>query len=294
MRLTILVLLMAATSLFGNPEVRVDIPGGATMDFVWIEPGTFMMGKASSTSDVFLGDRPQHEVTISEGYWLGKYEVTQEQWAKVMETRPWSGQDYVVESPRHPAAHVTWNDVQEYVDRLNGRGAGGVFRLPTEAEWEYACRAGTTTRYAFGDDEGLLDQYAWYVENVFWVGLSSPQQVGTKLPNLWGLHDMHGNVWEFCLDWSGRYSGEDQVDPQGPSTGSRRVIRGGYAGSTFHGANSASRSDVRPTTAGYDLGARLVMDPSPTAVVQESWGELKAGGAAAVQLRGVPYQGLRY
>ena len=162
MRLTLSILLIVATRLFGNPELAVDLPGGATMGFVRIEPGAFRMGKAPTTPDAFLGDRPQHEVTISEGYWLGKCEVTQEQWAKVMETRPWSGQDHATEGPHHPAAHVTWNDVQEFIGRLNSRGSDGVFRLPTEAEWEYACRAGTTTRYSFGDDEGLLDQYAWY------------------------------------------------------------------------------------------------------------------------------------
>ena len=137
----------------GVGELTVDLPGGATMKFVRIEPGTFMMGSNEWPQ--------QHQVTISKGFYLGKYEITQAQWQDVMGTTPWDGQRNVQNSPNHPAVYISWNDVQAFVHQLNQVAGDSLYRLPTEAEWEYACRAGTTTRWSFGDDESLVEDYAW-------------------------------------------------------------------------------------------------------------------------------------
>ena len=181
------------------------LPGGVSMEMVYIPPGTFMMG--------------------SEGFYLGKYEVTQEQWEAVMGTTPWardgrSGSNY-------PATHISWNDAQEFIRRLNEWSGSDVYRLPSEAEWEYACRAGTSTRWSFGNDESQLTHYAW-----FWGNSSfSVQLVGTKRANPWGLYDMHGNVWEWVQDcWDG--PGDDC---------SMRVLRGG----SWFNRPSALRSAFR-------------------------------------------------
>ena len=172
------------------------------IEFVWIEPGTFLMGAAD------LGFT-EHEVTISRGFYLGKYEITQGQWESVMGSNP----SYFGGSNR-PVEQVSWNDVQEFIGRLNEAAGEEVYRLPTEAEWEYACRAGTTTRWSFGDDEGQLGEYAWYTGNNSPYGT---KEVGTKRPNPWGLYDMHGNVWEWCQDWYGSYTSDSQIDPAGPA-----------------------------------------------------------------------------
>ena len=135
-----------------NPEITVDLPGGATMDFVWIEPGTLLMGAPDSDRYAAPAQKPQHEVTITRGFYLGKYEITQGEWEAVMGTRPWWRRGYVRENPDHPAVYISWNDVQGFVQRLNEAAGEELYRLPTEAEWEYACRAGTTTRWSFGED----------------------------------------------------------------------------------------------------------------------------------------------
>jgi formylglycine-generating enzyme len=217
-------------------ETRVE------MVFTYIPNGTFTMGSPSSESGHSSTEGPQHEVTISKGFYLGKYEVTQGQWQAVMSTTPWAGRDYVQVSPSNPAVYVSWNDAQDFVQRLNAAAGDSLYRLPTEAEWEYACRAGTTKRLSFGDDESKLTDYAWYDVNTWNVGERYAHQVGTKLANPWGLFDMHGNVWEWCLDWYGYgYSTGAQTDPPGPVSGSHRVIRGG----SFRDVARLTRSTLR-------------------------------------------------
>ena len=151
---------------------------------------------------------------------------------------------------------VSWNDIQEYIKKLNAAAGGNIYRLPTEAEWEYACRAGTTTRWSFGDDESQLGEYAWYGGNYNSDG--STKEVGTKKPNSWGLYDMHGNVYEWCQDWYGSYSSSAQTDPTGPSTGSDRVMRGGnFLFSAWH-ARSACRFKAVPPFRLLGFGCRLL------------------------------------
>jgi len=255
------ILMLSVTIASANPERTVDLPGGPTMDFVWIEPGAFTMGSPESEPKRYGHEGPQHEVTISQGFWLGQYEITQGQWEAVMGTSPWSGQAYVradSADPVYPAVYISWNDVQAFVARLNGALGAEVYRLPTEAEWEYACRAGTTTRWSFGDDESDLGDYAWYYDNVWDAGLEYNQPVGTKRPNPWGLYDMHGNVYEWVQDWFSSYASDALVDPQGPSSGAIRVLRGGFFVSLARRTRSANRSYNSPGYRYYYIGARLL------------------------------------
>ena len=227
------------------------------MAFVWIEPGVFQMGSDDGDSD----ERPVHEVELSRGFWLGKYEVTQGEWESVMGETPWSVSNYVRSNSSHPAAYISWHDVQEFIEKLNNAAGSSVYRLPSEAEWEYACRAGTQTRWSFGDDEGQLTHYAWYDDNAWDVGKEYAQPVGTKRPNPWGLYDMHGNVYEWVQDWyiSSYYNSSPRIDPQGPtSSGSIRVLRGGAFSSRAQSVRSAGRRDGSPGGRGGNVGARLL------------------------------------
>ena len=226
------------------------LPGGGEMAFVWIEPGVFQMGSPRTK------EGPVHAVEISRGFWLGKYEVTQDQWEAVMGTRPWVGERYVRSAASHPAVNISWNDVQVFIRRLNAAAGEAVYRLPTEAEWEYACRAGTSTRWSFGDAESQLGDYAWYKKTANDYG----HAVGTKRPNPWGLYDMHGNVSEWVQDWwSNRYyNSSPRVDPPGPSSGSERVVRGGGFPSPARYVRSAQRYGHSPDDRHYGLGVRLL------------------------------------
>ncbi|NGZ05210.1 MAG: formylglycine-generating enzyme family protein [Magnetococcales bacterium] len=220
------------------------------MEFVLIPAGSFIMGvpKGPAEQDP---ETPQHPVTISKPFYLGKYEVTQKQWEVVMGSNPSKFKD-----PSRPVENVSWKDVQEFIQRLNEREKVQRYRLPTEAEWEYAARAGTTTRYSWGDDESVVGVYAWYNNN-------SEQQthpVGEKQPNLWGLYDMAGNVWEWVQDWyhDEYYAQAPEVDPPGPAKGSNRVVRGG-GWYRFRGSmRPATRDFNSPGRQAADQGFRLV------------------------------------
>ena len=216
----------------------------AAMEFVWIPAGEFRMGSTSSRAD---GDeRPRTRVRISRGFFLAKYEVTQELWQAVMSTNPsrFSGCD------RCPVDSVSWDDAQAFVERLNARSTGTSYRLPTEAEWEYAARAGRRGN----DYPEDLDSIAWHRGN----SGDRTHPVGQKAPNAWGLHDMLGNVWEWVEDWYGEYPGGAVTDPEGPSTGSNRVYRGGgwhcYAGT----CRAAVRSYASPGGRNSLIGMRLL------------------------------------
>ena len=187
----------------------------AGIEFVWVPAGGFDMGSNNEGP----WESPVHWVTLSLGFWMGKYEVTQAQWEAVMGNNPsyWRG------DPQRPVEQVSWYDIQRFITALNSQHPGHSFRLPTEAEWEYACRAGTRTRYCFGNNASDLGAYAWYSEN----SGSCPHPVGQKRPNAWGLHDMHGNVWESVQDWFGAHPWLTQTDPVGPSSGTTRIRRGG-------------------------------------------------------------------
>lgn len=241
-----------------DKQVKVEMVEPAEGEMVWIEPGTFQMGSPDSESGRDNYEGPVHEVTISRGFYLGQYEVTQGQWESVMGTRPWQGRAY--SGSNYPAVYVSWEDAQEFIRRLNASGGQNVYRLPTEAEWEYACRAGTTTRWSFGDDESQLTHYAWYRDNAWDVGERYGHLVGTKRANPWGLYDMHGNVWEWVQDWyhSGYYNFSPSVDPAGPSSGSYRVVRGGSFDYDARYVRSANRDFGSPSARVSRIGFRLL------------------------------------
>ena len=239
------------------------LPGGAEMEFVWIEPGMFQMGSPESErsgSSWAENEGPVHEVEISRGFWLGKYEVTQGEWEAVMGTRPWSGKSHVRSNPSHPAVYISWDDVQGFIDKLNDAAGEVVYRLPSEAEWEYACRAGTSTRWSFGDDENQLTHYAWYEDNAWDAGKEYAQPVGTKRPNPWGLYDMHGNVWEWVQDRADDdyYNRSPRVDPLGPTSGFHRVFRGGDFHFFAQALRSAGRGGYSPSGRDGSVGVRLL------------------------------------
>ena len=228
------------------------------MEMVWIAAGALTMGSPSSELGRSEDESPQHEVGITRGFYLGRYELTQEQWESGMGRRPWEGRDQVEDNPDNPVVWISWEDVQAFIAELNKAEGSEVYRLPTEAEWEYACRSGTTTRWSFGEDEGRLGEYVWYRDNAWEVEEQYAHAVGTRLPNPWGLYDMHGNVGEWVQDRYGSYSRSGQADPVGPNMGSSRVVRGGSFNARARGVRSASRSYSSPAGRDVGIGARLV------------------------------------
>ena len=184
-------------------------------EFVEVPAGEFVMGCGSDTSDCGDDERPAHTVELRNEFEIGKYEVTQAQWMAVMGSNP-----SYFHGPAHPVENVSWNSAREFVSRLNRKGGPYLYRLPTEAEWEYAARAGDSHQFA-----GDLNESAWHWANAG----NRTHQVGTKRPNAWGLHDMLGNVWEWCRDrYAADYYSRSPVrDPRGPSRGDLRVMRGG-------------------------------------------------------------------
>jgi formylglycine-generating enzyme required for sulfatase activity len=210
------------------------------LEMIWCPPGSYMRGSPDFGSKHW--DRPQHRVTLTKGFWIGKYEVTQEQWQQVMGTNPSH-----FKNQSNPVENVSWEDCQRFVQTLNSRISGGGFRLPTSAEWEYACRAGTSTSFHYGDDldasmanfngelpygNGIKGEYR---------GKTLP--VGSFRPNAWGLYDMHGNASEWCEDGYVEYTLDSVTDPTGPSTGSSsRAIRGGGWNSSARECTSFQRT----------------------------------------------------
>ena len=225
------------------------------MEFVLIEPGTFQMGSPADESGRDE-DETLHTVTISQPFYLGKYEVTQGQWQAVMGNNP----SYYSACGSNCPVGVSWEDVQAFLVALNRKEGVNVYRLPTEAEWEYAARAGTQTAYHFGNSENLLEQYDWYRGNTSFFFNRQPRQVGGKRPNAWGLYDMHGNVPELVSDWYGPYPRGPVTDPRGPSTGTKRVLRSGnWFFSEAHRCRAANRMLYDGRSA--DDGFRLARTP---------------------------------
>ena len=226
----------------------MELPESATsigMEFKLIPAGTFIMGE---------GDQA-HEVTLTKPFKMGVHEVTQAQYEQVMGVNPSR-----FKGGNKPVEMVSWDNAVEFCRRLSElpaeKAAGNVYRLPTEAEWEYACRAETTTMYSFGDDESDLGDYAWYGDN----SGDKTHPVGGKKPNAWGLYDMHGNVWEWCQDWYGYYPSGSVTDPSGATSGSSRVFRGGGWFGTAVYCRSAIRYRYKPSF--RYIGFRVSLSPS--------------------------------
>ena len=218
--------------------------------FRWCPPGKFMMGSPAGEAnrqDVQDNQR-QHEVTLSHGFWMLETEVTQSMWESVMGNNPSRSK-----GAKLPVDTVSWNDCQGYITKLNALLAdtpGLKFSLPTEAQWEYACRAGTTTAYHFGNS--LSAEQANF-------NSGGTKEVGSYPANAWGLRDMHGNVWEWCQDWNGDYPSGAVIDPTGADMGSDRIIRGGSYFFPVEICRSASRSSHEPANGGPALGFRLAL-----------------------------------
>ena len=228
------------------------------LDMLWCKPGTFMMGSPEDEKDRD-DDETQLKVTLTQGFYLGKHEVTQEQWEKVMGTNPSYHKGAAL-----PVEKVSWDDAMEFCKKLtevekeaDRLPKGWTYTLPTEAQWEYACRAGTTTAYSFGDT--ITPKQANYARNV-----AKTTPVGTYPANAWGFHDMHGNVWEWCSDWYGDYPDGSASDPVGPSVGSARVFRGGCWDNGGRGMRSAFRYGDTPDFRYSILGFRLSLQTEKT------------------------------
>jgi formylglycine-generating enzyme required for sulfatase activity len=233
------------------------------MKLVLVPKGTFVMGSPESEQGR-NEDETQHEVTISKDYYLGVYEITQAQYEKVMGKNPSLFQGAIVgnENADLPVDNVSWDDVVEFCKKLSDlpeeKKAGRMYRLPTEAEWEYACRAGSKTAYSFDDEEGLLPEYGWFSRN----SSRRTHTVGLLEPNAWGLHDMHGNVWEWCSDWYEEYPKGAVSDPTGPKEGSDRVIRGGSWDYEAAHCRSANRNGRDPSFRFDYYGFRVALSSS--------------------------------
>ena len=275
-----IVLLATAGTAFGEEpkqppkELTAELGKGTKLELVLIPAGEFLMGTPASDKDAGANERPQHRVRITKPFYMGKYLVTQEQWEAVMGNNPSCSK-----GPKNPVEGVSWDDCQRFLDKLNKRqgNPAGKFVLPTEAKWEYACRAGSKTRYCFGDDASKLDEYAWYEKNpddkthpvgekrvIAWTFFEwrtdlPTHPVGEKKPNAWGLYDMHGNVWEWCQDWydGGYYAKSPTDDPTGPATGWFRVARGGGWDDPAGDCRSADRGWLWRGSRGDFLGFRV-------------------------------------
>jgi len=229
------------------------------ISFVWIPSGSFYMGTMKNTSELvqiyggspslYISEYPQHLVTISNGFWMSQTEITQKQWTDIMGYNPSNNK-----GDNLPVENLSWNDCQKFIEKLNKLGSG-MFRLPTEAEWEYACRSGSTSEFCFGDDASQLDNYGWH----FYNSNYQTHPVKQKLPNAWGLYDMHGNVWEWCQDWydTDYYQYSPTFDPTGPATGKYKVLRGGTCLRTSARCRSAFRSWNAPDLTMADQGFRI-------------------------------------
>ena len=255
----------------GLEEIRIHVPGlpqdATPLTMVLIPAGTFLMGSPVDEQERYLNEGPQHAVVISHPFYIGKHEVTQAQFEAVMHHNP----SYFRIGLNIAVDNISWMECAQFCNRL-GESVGRTpvydestwspipstngFRIPTEAEWEYACRAGTTTRFYWGDDpnNSEIKDYAWHTENNNPFG---PKEVGLKLPNSWDLFDMSGNVWEWCQNWSESYSSDGQTNPQGPSRGSERVYRGGFMSGHAKQCRSAVRGQASPTLAWGGFGFRI-------------------------------------
>ncbi|HXP63166.1 MAG TPA: formylglycine-generating enzyme family protein [Dongiaceae bacterium] len=289
-RCIVLLVLVAGGAALAQPNLEAPAsPRLGGIKFIWIPTGSFQMGSQAGSAEIesryggearFFGvEHPRHGVRLTRGFWLGSCPVLNEQFEIFVkatgyrteaEREGWGlGYDGKIghsnkvnglawQHPGHriqarqPVVMVSWNDAQAYIRWLNGGGEEG-YRLPTEAEWECACRAGSASAYSFGDDASRLGEYAWFAQNAGYV----THPAGQKKPNPWGLYDMHGNVWEWCQDWMGDYPSGSVVDPKGPASGQYRVLRGGSWHSPAVYCRSANRRTYGPDSRNISLGFRL-------------------------------------
>ena len=252
-----------------QPGLQKEISNGIGMKFALIPSGSFLMGSPKNAFK-FGDDALQHQVKISRPFYMQTTPVTQGQWKNVMENNPshyngtevpqteseywWEYYHQIDRKGQNvddlPVEMVSWHDVQEFIEKLNQMEIMGKYRMPTESEWEYSCRAGSSTVWHFGDNSICLGKYAW--------DTYMTQPVGQKKPNDWSLYDMHGNVWEWCSDWYGAYPTKSVTDPAGPSSGVFRVLRGGSWHCDAGIGGAATRLKQTPNVRSRFFGFRLV------------------------------------
>ena len=250
------------TDFIPGQTIQIPIEAfGVNLEFAYIPPGEFWMGSPEDEQGRYSDESPRHRVRLTRGYYMQTTPVTQSQWEAVTGENP---SDFKKAGPNAPVENVSWEDVQKYIEKLNSRVESYRFRLPTEAEWEYACRAGTETAFCNGpitEPSGRdpnLDKVGWYAKNS--GGTTHP--VGQKEPNAWGLYDMHGNVWEWCSDWFDEkyYAKSPPEDPQGPESGAGRVNRGGAWLNDAGFCRAAYRGRYTPDYRSIYLGFRLLAE----------------------------------
>ncbi len=256
--IAVMVLAVPCTAQVEDAE-RTTITNSLAMDLAWIPSGSFTMGSRESEKGREEDESPRHRVILTKGFYMGVTEVTQQQWEQLMGTAPWADNPNIQQGARLPAVFVTWTDAVSFCRRLS-ESEGRRYRLPTEAEWEYACRAGTYSPFYWG--YAFDERYAWSSKN----SELNMHEVGEKRPNAWGLFDMGGNVWEMCSDWYGRYPGEELTDPKGPDQPPERAVRvirsGSYSNTPFD-CRSAERGYMPPTSKGGIIGFRVVLEGEP-------------------------------
>ena len=258
-------LFFCAKEISDNKNFTIPLSDTVSLDMIWIEPGTFMMSSPEDELGRVHEKETLHEVTLTKGYWMGKYEVTQAQYETLMGTNP--SHNYGV-GDEYPVYYVSWDDAMEFCAKLTtaekaaGRLPEGYeYTLPTEAQWEYACRAETTTALNNGKNLSDRDQCP-EIDEVGWYGYNSDRTshpAGEKKPNDWGLYDMHGNVQEWCLDWGDEYPTSPVVDPTGPDTGYSRVLRGGSRANRAYACRSAFRAQFSPDYRANEIGFRVAL-----------------------------------
>jgi len=288
----------AADHMRGKEPGDVRDDNGLKMKLVWCPPGFFKMqnvevivvpaagplDEPASNDDVVVDAEPKDKpeprrtekiipvkVILTKGYWLGRYEVTQSEWNEVMRTKPWEDDKDGKDGDDFPATFVTWERAMDFCRKLTNqeRQAGRLsddweYTLPTEAQWEWACRARTATKYNFGDDQSILGDYAWFQDNAWDAREKFAHRVGQKKANLWGLYDMHGNAWEWCGDVYQEIL-EGGRDPEVKSEGRFRVFRGGGFGAKAEACRSGDRFRILPGHRGRDFGFRVALSSVVTA-----------------------------
>ena len=268
MRVVVVVATMLfCASVFAQGVKLPSVTNSIGMELIEIPAGEFRMGSPEDEKG-HRNDEAQVRVTLTKPFGLGKYEVTQGQWKSVMGSEPWNGEDFVETDKDCPATCVHWDDAKEFcrkltaIERKPGKlKANEEYRIPTEAEWEHACRAGTKTAFSFGNDESKLSEYAWFDGNAENAGEKYAHKVGFKKPNPWGLYDMHGNVWEWCSDWYGeKLSGG--TDPVGSNRVAYPVARGGSWQDSLGLCRSAARGWGGPMAGDGHLGFRVARSQS--------------------------------
>ncbi len=258
-------------------SLSVELAEDVKMKLTLVPAGKFMMGgeappaelaarfkRYGAAAEHYAAEQPQRKVTISKPFYMGRWEVTRPEWTALMKTRPWDSKKCDKPNSGNIANHVSWDQAAEFCKAMSDK-TGLKVALPSEAQWEYACRAGSKSAFSFGDDDSRLKRYAWYAANTLIANEAYPHTAGRKTPNRWGLFDMHGNAAEWCSDWYDAkfYEKAPAADPLNSTKTEQRVLRGGQFGEYPDSCRSAYRAKANPTTTRCGYGFRVVIQVEP-------------------------------